>query len=75
MPGSDDEAVLLRCDEDGSALILVSWPKGNLLAVCPECGKAGKYEQIAEQSARLVTGLLSEKKLADLRKQLGLAGD
>jgi hypothetical protein len=70
MGSTPHKTILLRCQKDGAALVLVALPDGKTLAVCPICGSGANSEHVIKQSAGLISGLLSEEQLIDLRKQI-----
>jgi hypothetical protein len=74
-PYERNQLMLLRCKKDGVALALVTQAEGDVFAVCPDCGSGWKYEEVAENSAGLVSGILSEEQLVSLRKQIRISGE
>jgi hypothetical protein len=62
-----DKPILIRCKTHGAPLALVATTDGKTLAVCPVSEDVGKY------SSGLVSGILTEEQLVDLREQIRVA--
>lgn len=72
---SSNTPILLRCHEDGGALVLVAGSQDQIMAVCPICGAGAKAEHVTEYSAGLVPGALTEEQLIEVRRQQLLADE
>jgi hypothetical protein len=69
-----DKPILIRCKTHGAPLALVATTDGKTLAVCPVCGSLGNSEDVGKYSSGLVSGILTEEQLIDLREQIRVAG-
>jgi hypothetical protein len=65
--------MLIRCQKDDVPLALVTAADGKTWAVCPVCGGAAYSENVIKQSSGLISGMLTEEQLIDLRKQIRIA--
>jgi hypothetical protein len=65
--------MLLRCEQHGETLVIVSRTEGERLAVCPVCGAGWDAKEVVEDSAGLVPGMLAEEELVRLRAQIQIA--